>query len=416
MRARRFVRALWVLVGLVTALLFAKFFLADVYAVGSESMRPTLFGGSARPGAERFTEWVLVAYDRSPEPERFDLVVFQREGRAAVVKRVVGLPGESVRIADGDLLIDGARLGPAEPRPAPIPVFSDALLAVEDYFYFKSDPEGPWRRDDEIWVLDASTISPGKNEGMMFYNPEIRDDYLDEEHRRVVGRRTVNDVVLELEFALDQPRGRLRFQLVEKSDTFEARILSTRGSVLAGDFDTSHVFELVRRSALSLQEADPEHREELIARRGIDLELHAWNALSFSNVDNALVVSLPGSDFDVTSPYDANELRPGIPEGADQSVGPRVSFGGEGLRARFRSIRILRDLHHTAGPPEGYAVTEPVSLAPDEVFLLGDNSLVSNDSRAFGPVRLEELVGHPLAVVWPSSRWRRLEETRPRIP
>ena len=46
----------------------------------SDSMRPTLFGGEE---GEPLTEWVLVHYDRSLEPERFDLVVARPVGGRA---------------------------------------------------------------------------------------------------------------------------------------------------------------------------------------------------------------------------------------------------------------------------------------------------------------------------------------------
>ena len=38
-------RRLWILVALVLAFLLVKFFVADVYRIESDSMRPTLFGG-----------------------------------------------------------------------------------------------------------------------------------------------------------------------------------------------------------------------------------------------------------------------------------------------------------------------------------------------------------------------------------
>jgi signal peptidase I len=47
----------------------------------------------------------------------------------------------------------------------------------------------------------------------------------------------------------------------------------------------------------------------------------------------------------------------------------------------------------------------PISLGPDDYFLLGDNSTASTDSRHFGPVKASELIGRPLAVLWPDPRW-----------
>lgn len=76
-----------------------------VYAFGAQvkivgqSMTPALAGGDV----------VLVnrlAYDLG-DPGRFDVVVFAREDRKTNVKRVIGLPGETVQITGGTIYIDG---------------------------------------------------------------------------------------------------------------------------------------------------------------------------------------------------------------------------------------------------------------------------------------------------------------------
>ncbi len=38
---------------------------------------------------------------------------------------------------------------------------------------------------------------------------------------------------------------------------------------------------------------------------------------------------------------------------------------------------------------------------PESVFVLGDNRAVSEDSRAFGPVRYSDLLGRALVGIWP---------------
>lgn len=47
-------------------------------------------------------------------------------------------------------------------------------------------------------------------------------------------------------------------------------------------------------------------------------------------------------------------------------------------------------------------------LGEGEYFLVGDGEAFSRDSRAFGPVRLEAIVGRVWLVYWPPSRWKRL--------
>jgi signal peptidase I len=50
-----------------------------------------------------------LAYDFG-NPDRFDVVVFQREDQKMNVKRVIGLPGETVQIKNDEIFIDGEKL------------------------------------------------------------------------------------------------------------------------------------------------------------------------------------------------------------------------------------------------------------------------------------------------------------------
>jgi signal peptidase I len=47
----------------------------------------------------------------------------------------------------------------------------------------------------------------------------------------------------------------------------------------------------------------------------------------------------------------------------------------------------------------------PVRVRPGTVFLLGDNRLDSRDSRDFGAVTRDELIGRVRGLIWPPSRW-----------
>ena len=44
-------------------------------------------------------------------------------------------------------------------------------------------------------------------------------------------------------------------------------------------------------------------------------------------------------------------------------------------------------------------------LGPGEYFVMGDNRAHSTDSREYGPVRAEMLVGRVVLRYWPPRRW-----------
>ena len=44
---------------------------------------------------------------------------------------------------------------------------------------------------------------------------------------------------------------------------------------------------------------------------------------------------------------------------------------------------------------------EKTTLADDEYFILGDNRLISKDSRYFGPVKKDEIMGEAVFRLWP---------------
>lgn len=386
-KRRTVIRIAWLLALGLLLLLFLKTFVGDVKHVDSGSMEPTIFG------AEDGGESVFVRYDRSA-PERFEVVVILRHGETTpIVKRVVGKRGESLQISNGDLLIDNRRLPPDAARPAPVLVFDDRWQRVEDAFQMGGTKGNPWTKSGGVWNLDASAVARGEQTGMMYLGANVNDDYLAPDHALVRGQIAVNDLILECDVRAEEPRGRMRFMLTEQGDTFQV-------AIEPGEKGEAEV-TLTRRY----------ESEEVLDRVRVPFTLKAWHHLRFSNVDNALRVELDGVTVSLPAPYKENHLHPHDQAQEGKSFPHRVYLGGEQGRFSFRAIRILRDLYYTQRGRFG--VGTPLDLGPDEYFVLGDNSAESRDSREWGPVDADEVIGRPECVVWPPSRIRCLTPTKP---
>ncbi len=109
------------------------------YAIAEHSMQPALAAG----------DWVLARRVTGPL-RRGDIVVFEHPGRPRfeLVKRVIGLPGEQVAVAAGEVMIDGG--------------------AVDTWAAGPTLPDGTWRLGlDEVFVLgDNRALSSGDSRAL----------------------------------------------------------------------------------------------------------------------------------------------------------------------------------------------------------------------------------------------------------
>ncbi|MCI8550644.1 MAG: signal peptidase I [Lachnospiraceae bacterium] len=91
------------------AVIFGCTFLIIVFVAQRTSVSGTSMNDTLQDGDQLILEKVTYRFH---EPERFDIVVFRYTHAKNVfyIKRVIGLPGETVQIIGSDIYIDGERL------------------------------------------------------------------------------------------------------------------------------------------------------------------------------------------------------------------------------------------------------------------------------------------------------------------
>ncbi|HLF25174.1 MAG TPA: signal peptidase I [Anaerolineae bacterium] len=137
-----------------TALLTAIIFLFVNAATG----RFKIDGTSMEPSLHD-SEYVIV--DKVTyligRPQRGDVVVFARDGDPKdYIKRVIGLPGETVQISDGHVLVNGQVL--AEPYVAPANVTYSAQYLGEDEYFVMGDNRGNSTDSRQFGPIQADDI------------------------------------------------------------------------------------------------------------------------------------------------------------------------------------------------------------------------------------------------------------------
>ena len=97
-----------------------------------------------------------------------------------------------------------------------------------------------------------------------------------------------------------------------------------------------------------------------------------------------------------------------------------IGLGGESIEIRDCSVYIdgkklnepylpSRDIGLANLSDRCGVVSMPLTtIENDEVFLLGDNRPQSFDSRMFGPINKDLIIGQAFVLMWPPSAWSRL--------
>jgi signal peptidase I len=146
----------------VVVALFLLTFLLQPYLIPSESMEHTLLVGDfllvnkqVYASSDRLSRWFLPYRDVA----RGDIIVFHHPQPPYLVKRVVGVPGDRLRIEDGRVLVNGvtqdepyAAFEPAASNP-----FRDDFPAT---VYTDPEVDPQWWRQMQSLTLDGELVVP----------------------------------------------------------------------------------------------------------------------------------------------------------------------------------------------------------------------------------------------------------------
>lgn len=133
-----------ILVAVVLAFILDMFIIVNAI-IPSASMETTIMTGDRIFGNR-------LAYINS-DPERGDIIIFKYPDneKELFIKRIIGLPGETLEIIDGKVYIDGAETPLDEPYINGIPVGSFGPISIPDDAYFMMGDNRNNSADSRFW-------------------------------------------------------------------------------------------------------------------------------------------------------------------------------------------------------------------------------------------------------------------------
>lgn len=96
----------------------------------------------------------------------------------------------------------------------------------------------------------------------------------------------------------------------------------------------------------------------------------------------------------------------GFPTGSTQDFIKRViAVGGDTVEGRADGVYVNGELVDESylEPETGTAEFSPVVVPEGQVFVMGDNRGNSDDSRNFGSISEDRIVGHAFLLIWPPA-------------
>ena len=377
-----------------------------------------------------------IAYDLAP-PDRWDVTVFKypEDAKTNYIKRLVGLPGETVFIRDGDIWVSRGDERPTIARKPPDKLLAMLQCVYDSRYESASLRTTGWPACFADWSAAGST-TPGwssRDDGRSFEfeaggdvsamlryrhflptpadweriargqppNEEPRPTLIDDfqpYNPEATKLHWVGDLAIEFDLENRGAGGEINLDLVEAGVAHRCRIDLATGEA------TLHI-------PLGTAEGIPRARTGIRGRG-------RWRLL-FANVDDELSLFVDGRPvgFDRPTRYDRGDARgtasttpqePGVSQPGDLAPVGLAVRGGSVLVER---LRVLRDVYYVnasdlAAGAGRQAAISGYPLEADQFFMLGDNSSASMDSRLWRRAHHVDrglLIGKAVAILWPHA-------------
>jgi len=362
------------------------------------------------------------------EPDRWDVIVFRNPNQPEenYIKRLVGLPGETVELVRGDVTINGQVIPKTESA-------QDALwMLVHDTRYLPTRSD--WHRR---WAAEKAWKLEGPGYVLARAPPSGKTAWLAYHHRNARGwRDNIRDY-----YAYNSGAGGWRFGQNVCTDLHLATCAT------AGSADAVLVVEM-RAYEDRLRFVLPAKGSEARTEIRLNGQTIAWTEggvlpvgrevrVEVANVDRTLQLLVDGDR--VTTEHQTPVTRAGDPTYAPTALAPEaynryerppdpnqppplaydLRVGATGGLIHLAYLKVDRDVYYTnerlqgpTGMVPGHATEgNPFELRADEFFVCGDNSPKSSDARLW-PLRRpvvprRNLVGKAFFVYWPAAgtRW-----------
>ena len=344
-------------------------------------------------------------------PRRWEMAVFHcpdpdpKELGKPYVKRIIGLPGETIRLIGGDVYADDElmRKEIAEVRETRLPVFDMSYIPDPGGWNIRwlmepreNDPRLPESSSKQLEVADSSFVHRGEltlnacDPARPFAGIRYRNWNLDEHREEPIRAWSSYDSIQRTFAQLPSVHD---FSLACDVEVISISTEPVFECELSDGADRVAAEIAVGPKQNGLVALTRSGKGGLGAMRGVSLEVGKSYRVEFAFVDRRVSLAIDGKLVLPTA-----DLPPVLRTG---EVRQPVQLRARGCHLVIRNFILYRDIYYTQFGEHG--TQHPAVLGPNEFFVLGDNSGNSQDSRKWPKPGVPEtdFIGKPFLIHQP---------------